>query len=141
MINVMPYKEIHGGKESIYEHIDENFTVPEKVITYLQTTQPFCVAMGLYKHPFKDIQLCGPYFYTDGEYYWDRDAWKYVLKYHVTLPQKFIDKVLSDEGSAFLAKCAASDESWAKRIEYWKKQPNTLCLLPNDAGDLSLDNF
>ena len=115
MINVMPYKEINGGWESIYDHIDESFVVPEKVIAYLQTTQPHLVCMGLYKHPFKDMQLCGPYWYTDGEYFWDRDAWKYVIKYHVTLPQKFIDKVMSDEGTAFLEKCAESDEAWVER--------------------------
>ena len=137
MINVTPYKEINGGEESI----DENFTVPEKVIAYLQTTQPHLVCMGLYKHPFKDMQLCGPYWYTDGEYYWDRDAWKYVVKYHVTLPQNFIDKVMSDEGTAFLEKCAESDESWSKRIKELKESPATLCLMPENAGDFSLDEF
>ncbi len=141
MINVMPYKEINGGEESIYDHIDENFTVPEKVIAYLQTTQPHLVCMGLYKHPFKDVQLCGPYWYTDGEYFWDRDAWKYVVKYHVTLPQNFIDKVMSDEGTAFLEKCAESDESWSKKIKELKESPATLCLMPENAGDYSLDEF
>ena len=141
MKNVMPFKEIKGGEESIYDHIDENYTVPAKVIAYLQTTQPHLVCMGLYKHPFKDITLCGPYWYTDGEYYWDRDAWKYVMKYHVTLPQDFIDKVLSEEGTAFLEKCAQSNNSWSKIIGDRKKQPNSLCLMPDDAGDLSLDDF
>lgn len=141
MINVMPYKEINGGWESIYDHIDENFAVPKKVIAYLQTTQPHLVCMGLYKHPFKDMELCGPYWYTDGEYFWDRDAWKYVVKYHVTLPKKFIDKVMSDEGTAFLEECAKSDESWAKRIKELKESPNTLCLMPENAGDYSLDDF
>ncbi len=141
MINVMPYKEIDGGEESIYDHIDETFSVPEKVIAYLQTTEPHMVCMGLYKHPFKDMQLCGPYWYTDGEYYWDRDAWKYVLKYHVTLPQSFIDKVMSDKGTDFLEKVAASDDSWRKRIQEMKERPNTLCLMPDNAGDYSLDDF
>jgi hypothetical protein len=121
MKNVMPYKEINGGEESIFDHIDENFKVPEKVIAYLQTTQPHMVCMGLYQHPFKDMQLCGPYWYTDGEYFWDRDAWKYVLKYHVTLPQDFIDKVMSDEGTAFLEKCAENDDSWSRRIKALKE--------------------
>lgn len=106
MINVMPYKEINGGDESIHDYIDESFVVPEKVIAYLQTTQPYLVCMGMYEHPFKDMQLCGPYWYTDGEYFWDRDAWKYVIKYHVTLPQSFIDKVMSEEGTVFLEKFA-----------------------------------
>jgi hypothetical protein len=141
MINIMPYKEIDGGEESIYDHIDENFVVPKKVIAYLQTTQPHLVCMGIYKHPFKDKELLGPYYYTDGEYYWDRDAWKYVIKYHVTLPQEFIDKVMSDEGTEFLEKCAASDESWTKTIKDWKENPNMVCFLPENAGDLSLDDF
>ena len=141
MKNVMPFKEIKGGEESIYDHIDENFVAPQKVIAYLQTTQPHLVCMGLYKHPFKDTILSGPYWYTDGEYYWDRDAWKYVLKYHVTLPQDFIDKVMSEEGTAFLEKCAQSNNSWSKIIGDWKKQPNPLCLMPDDAGDLSLEDF
>ena len=139
--NVMPFKEIKGGEESIYDHIDENFAVPKKVIAYLQTTQPHLVCMGLYKHPFKDTMLSGPYWYTDGEYYWDRDAWKYVLKYHVTVPQDFIDKVMSEEGTAFLEKCAQSNNSWSKIIGDWKKQPDSLCLMSDGAGDLSLDGF
>lgn len=52
MINVIPYKEIDGGEESVYDHIDESYVVPEKVITYLETTQPHMVCMGIYKHPF-----------------------------------------------------------------------------------------
>ena len=47
MKNVMPFKEIKGGQESIYDHIDENYNVPQKVIVYLQTTQPHMVCMGL----------------------------------------------------------------------------------------------
>lgn len=141
LINVMPYKEINGGNESIFDHIDESFVVPQKVIAYLQTTQPYLVCMGIYKHPFKEQELAGPYWYTDGEYYWDRDAWKYVIKYHVTLPQAFIDKVMSEEGTAFLEKCAADDASWAKRIKELKESPNTLCLMPDDAGDYELDDF
>ena len=97
--------------------------------------------MGVYKHPFKEKRLLGPYLYTDGEYYWDRDTWKYVLKYHVTLPQDFIDKVLSDKGTAFLEECAKSDNFWNKVIKNWKSQPDTLCLLPDDAGDSSIDDF
>lgn len=141
MINVMPYKEINGGDESIYDHVDKNFVVPEKVIAYLQTTQPYLVCMGIYDHPFKDMQLCGPYWYTDGEFFWDRDAWKYVIKYHVTLPQSFIDKVMSEEGAAFLEKFAESNESWVKRIKELKQKPNTLCLVPEDIGDYPLEDF
>lgn len=141
MINVMPYKEIQGGEESIYDHIDESYAVPEKVIAYLKTTQPHMVCMGVYKHPFKDKDLPGPYWYTDGEYYWDRDAWKYVVKYHLTLPQAFVDKVMSEEGTAFLEKCMESDESWAKNIQSLNTRPNTLCLMPDNAGDIELEDF
>ena len=141
MINVMPYKEIDGGDESIYDHIDESYVVPEKVIAYLKTTQPHSVCLGIYKHPFKDQELLGPYWYTDGEYYWDRDAWKYVVKYHVTLPQAFVDKVMSEEGTAFLKKCMESDESWAKSIQSLKSSSNTLCLMPENAGDIELEDF
>lgn len=141
MINIMPYKEINGGEESIYDHINESFAVPQKVIAYLQTTQPYLMCMGVYDHPFKKMQLLGPYWYTDGEYYWDRDAWKYVLKYHVTLPQEFIDKVMSEKGTAFLEECAECNNSWSKAIRNWKEQPNTLCLMPDDTGDCSIDSF
>ena len=141
MKNLMPYKEINGGNESIYDNIDETFVVPEKVILYLQTTKPHMVCMGFYQHPFKDMTLLGPYWYTDGEYYWDRDTWKYVLKYHVKLPDVFIKKVMSDEGTIFLEKCAESNESWRKTIKDFKKIPNMLCLMPDDAGDISLENF
>lgn len=142
MINIMPYKELHGGDESIYDHVGESFTVPDKVILYLQTKQPHMACPGIYPHPFKpEMQLLGPYFYTDDEYYWDRDAWKYVVKYHVTLPQKFIDKVMSDEGTAFLEKCAESNDSWTARIREWKDRKDLLCLLPEDAGDHSLEDF
>ncbi len=141
IINLMPYKEINGGEESIYDNIDENFSVPEKVILYLQTTQPYMVAMGIYQHPFKDMTLLGPYWYTDGEYYWDRDTWKYVLKYHVKLPTAFINKVMSETGTIFLEKCADSDESWSKRIKAFKGDANNLCLMPDNAGDIPLERF
>ena len=141
MINIMPFKEINGGEESIYDHVDESFVVPAKVIAYLRTTIPYMMCPGIYKHPFKDMTLLGPYWYKDGEYYWDRDTWKYVLKYHVTLPQEFIDKVMSDEGTAFLESCSQSDASWTKEIQKLSERPNTVCLFPLNAGDFSLDDF
>lgn len=141
MVNLMPYKEINGGDESIYDNIDEKFSVPEKVILYLQTTQPHMMAMGIYQHPFKDMTLLGPYWYTDGEYYWDRDAWKYVMKYHVKLPTAFINKVMSDKGTIFLEKCAESDESWSKRIKAFKESKNGLCLIPDNSGDIPFEKF
>ena len=81
--------------------------MPNKVIAYLQTTMPFVMSPGFYDHPFKTgTHLLGPYRYTDGKYYWDRDTWKYVLKYNLVLLQEFIGHVMSDEGTSFLEKCA-----------------------------------
>ena len=106
IIPITPYKELHDGEESIYDHIQKEYVVPDKVIAYLQTTDPFLMALGIYEHPFKKgTQLMGPYWFTDGKYYWDRDTWKYVLKYGLVLPQEFIDHVMSEAGTAFLEKC------------------------------------
>ncbi len=142
MVCISPFKEINGGEESIYDYVQEGYEVPDKVIAYLKTTNPYLMSLGIYKHPFKpDKNLCGPYLYTDGYYYWDRDTWKYVLKYHVTLPQEFIDHVMSDEGTAFLEAQARESDSWVSRIKDWKEQKDTLCLLPDIAGDEKLENF
>ena len=104
-INITPFKEIKGGEFSIYDYIEEGYAVPEKVIEYLQTREPQLMSPGVYSHPFKEGEtLLGPYRYGDGKYCWDRDTWKYVLKYHVKLPQDFIEHVLAEEGTAFLKK-------------------------------------
>ncbi len=142
VISITPYKELCDGEESIHEHTMKGYAVPSKVIAYLQTTEPFMMSPGIYEHPFKEgTRLLGPYWFTDGKYYWDRDTWKYVIKYGLVLPQEFIDHVMSDEGTAFLEKCAKANNSWGKVIEEWKEQPNTLCLLPTDAGDMELEEF
>lgn len=142
-INLTPYKEIIGGEESIYDHIKEGYTVPEKVIEYLRTTKPYCMCPALYQHPFrKDVTLAGPYLYCDEQKYcWDRDTWKYVVKYGLTLPQEFIDHVMSKVGTEFIQKCKESGESWSGKIDEMKNRENTLCLLPADAGDMELENF
>ena len=49
--------------------------------------------------------------------------------------------MMSEEGTAFLEKCAKSDESWIKRIKELKESPDILCLMPENAGDYSLDDF
>ena len=103
MVCVSPFKEILCGGESIYDYVQEGYQVPDRVIAYLKTTAPYIMGLGIYQHPFRpEKNLAGPYLYTDGHYYWDRDTWKYVLKYHVTLPQDFIDHVMSEQGAAFL---------------------------------------
>ena len=142
VIPITPYKELRGGKESIHEHIQEGYAVPNKVIAYLQTTEPFMMSPGIYEHPFKEgNRRLGPYLFTDGKYYWDRDTWKYVVKYGLVLPQEFIDHVMSDEGTAFLEKCEKENNSWGNVIGKWKEQPNTICLLPENAGDMDLEDF
>ena len=130
-----PYIELHMGEESIYDHINHSFSVPDKVILYLQTKELYFFCPGLYQHPFhEETTLCGPYVYTDGYYYWDRDTWKYVLKYGLTLPQQFIDHVMTDEASIFLNQNHNGD--W-----HLAEHPNTLNLLPKDSGDIPLDQF
>jgi len=142
IVSITPYKELRGGKESIYAHIKDGYVVPNKVIVYLQTTEPFVMSPGIYEHPFKaGTRLLGPYLFTDGKYCWDRDAWKYVVKYGLVLPQEFIDHVMSDEGTAFLEKCAKGHNSLGKIIEKWKEQPNSICLLPENAGNIDLEDF
>lgn len=139
---VSPFKEIRCGKESIYDYVKDGYTVPDKVIAYLRTTEPYLMSPGIYEHPFKPgTRLLGPYMYTDGHYYWDRDTWKYVVKYHVTLPQEFIDHVMSEEGSAFIEQCIENSDSWSNAIKSWKKKQGFACFLPDNAGDKDLEDF
>lgn len=143
MVCISPFKEIHCGEHSIFDYVQEGYTVPEKVIEYLRTTKPYMMCPGIYEHPFiEGKDLLGPYMYTDGHYWWDRDMWKYVLKYHVTLPQEFIDYVMSDSGTEFLKQCEIEEDSWSSKIKDWKKsEEQGLCLLPDDAGDKELADF
>ena len=142
MVCVSPFKELGCGEKSIHDFVKDGYSVPDKVIAYLQTTKPHEMCLGIYEHPFKPgTYLCGPYTYTDGYYYWDRDTWKYVMKYHVMLPQEFIDHVMSDEGTAFLKEQAQENDSWSDRIKSWKEQAGVLCLLSDNAGDECLKDF
>ncbi len=65
----------------------------------------------------------------------------YVVKYGLTLPQEFIDYVMSDEGTKFIEQQIESNESWSKAIREWKKKKGFICLLPDDAGDRELADF
>ena len=97
---------------------------------------------GIYEHPFKPgYRLLGPYQYTDDKFSWDRDTWKYVVKYGLTLPQEFIDHVLSPAGIQFLEEFRRTTPSWEGVICSWKDQAGTLCLLPDNAGNEDLENF
>lgn len=139
--NLTPYSQLMCGKEDIHEHIKEEYKVPEKVLAYLCVGEPYLMCPGIYDHPFKEgIQLLGPYIYSDGYYYWDRDTWKYVVKYGLTLSQEFIDHVMSEAGTAFLKK-NCTDNKWEGVISEWKNNSNQLCLLPDNAGSIDLENF
>lgn len=141
-ITITPYKELRLGKKSIYDYVQPGYTVPPKVIAYLQTKEPSLMSPGIYTHPFKpEKHLLGPYTYTDGLYRWDRDTWKYVLKYGLTLPQSFIDHVMSDEGTEFLKKCGTKSDFWYNKIEELEAGAPHLNLLPKDGGDIPLDDF
>ncbi len=141
-INVMPFDEIRGGDLSIYDYVEEGYSVPEKVIEYLRTREPYMMSPGIYPHPFKKGEhLLGPYWYGDGKYYWDRDAWKYVLKYHVKLPQDFIEHVMSDEGTTFLENARKNKDSWYHQVEEIEEGNSHINLLPRDGGDVSLEEF
>lgn len=139
---ISPYKEIRCGCESIYDNIEEGYTVPAKVIAYLRTTTPYIMSPGVYAHPFKkDVHLLGPYMYTDGHFCWDRDTWKYVMKYGLKLPQEFIDHVMSEAGTKFIESCIEKNESWSTTIKEWKKKQGFVCFLPDNAGDVELEKF
>lgn len=142
MICLSPFKELHCGCKSIHEFVQEGYSVPDQVIKYLKTTQPYIMSPGIYDHPFKPGEkLLGPYMYTDGKYYWDRDLWKYVLKYHVTLPQEFVDHAMSKKGSEFIEQWMKEQASWSNEIQNMKAQEGMLCLLPDNAGDMDLEDF
>ena len=141
-IRLTPYKELKLGYKSIYDYVQVGYTVPPKVIAYLQTKEPSIMSPGIYTHPFKPKKhLLGPYTYTDGLYRWDRDTWKYVLKYGLTLPQSFIDHVMSDEGTEFLKKCGTKSDFWYNKIEVLEAGAPHLNLMPTDCGDVPLDDF
>lgn len=85
--------------------------------------------------------MLGPYWYTDWKYFWDRDLWKYVVKYNVTLPEEFVNYVMSGAGDAFFEEYIDKSDSWSGTIKQWKKKNGMLCLLPDDAGDKELSEF
>ena len=141
-----PYKELRPSssslERSIYDYIKEDYSVPDKVIAYLRAGQPAYMCPGIYKHPLKNgITLLGPYVYTDGYYTWDRDTWKYVIKYGLTLPEAFIDHVMSEKGTAFIEQRMAENYNWSDVINSWTEKSDFLCLLPKNTGDKELEDF
>ena len=146
MICLTPYKELNGGEESIFDHVKEGYKVPDKVIAYLRTKKPFLMSPGIYNNPFKEsMRLYGPYLYTDDTYYWDRDTWKYIVKYGLELPQEFIDHVMSEAGTEFIDKQIKENESWSKVLKEWKENKKNILVLVDPNGeeddDDSIDDF
>ena len=141
-ISITPYRELRSGDQSIYDSVQEGYTIPPRVVAYLRAGRPYLMMPGIYPHPFKPgKRLLGPYKYTDGTYSWDRDTWKYAVKYHVVLPREFIDHVMSEAGAAFLAQYGAQTGAWSDTIKQWKERRDILCLLPDDAGETQLEEF
>lgn len=98
-----PYKEIHSGSDSIYDHIREGYSVPDKVIEYLKIPNPYLAGAGIYTHPFEpEVTLLGSTMFSDGYYYWDSRTSEYVSKYGLVLPEEFIAHVMSDKGTEFI---------------------------------------
>jgi len=142
VISLTPYKEIKGGSLSIYDYVEEGYTAPEKVIRYLRTTKAYAMSSGMYQHPFNSEKtLLGPYLYTDGRYCWDRDTWKYVVKYGLKLPEEFVEYVMTGGGDEFLDTYAESHLSWKKIIADMKFGEEMGRLYPEDAGDIDIEEF
>ena len=134
-ICITPYIELMCGNKSIYNYTKINYTVSDKVIQYLQIPNMYYVSPGVYTHPFKsNITLFGPYTYTDGHYYWDRDTWKYVLKYGLLLPERFINHVMSEKGTEYLKQQLGTYYTL-------KTHEDLLNLPPTDCGDIPYCKF
>ena len=132
LICISPFKELRGGEESIYDYIDKDFSVPDKVIAYLRVKTGCLARPGIYEHPFKvGMRLLGPFKYTDGKYIWDSDLWKYVLKYHVTLPQEFVDYVMSSVLDDYFIQHIEDSDIWPEYMKPYKKKQGWKSFLPN----------
>ena len=142
MVCLTPFEELSLGDESIHDWVEAGYKVPSKVIAYLKTTEPFIMSPGIYDHPFKPGErLLGPYCYTDGHFWWDRDCWKYVTRYHVKLPREFVDYVMSGKGDEFLAIHLPWAKSWFDRIEKNYGDIPHGNFLPEDAGNVDIEAF
>ena len=142
IIDLTPYKEIHCGKESIYDNVEEGFSVPDKVVLYLRTNDNLCAAPGIYEHPFMSGRnLFGPYISSDDIYAWERDTWKYVLKYGLKLPQSFIDYVMSEEGTKYIENYAKKDKVFSEILKKYNEDPKNLTVHVEGEDGIPYDEF
>lgn len=76
-----------------------------------------------------------------GRFWWDRNRWKYATKYHVMLPQEFVEYVILGTGDKLLESHATDTSSWSDRIEeHCRNTPHGNFLLKS-AGNLDLKDF
>ena len=142
LIDLTPYKEILCGSGSIYDNTEDGYSVPDKVILYLRTNDNWMASPGMYEHPFiKDRILFGPYISSDDIYDWERDTWKYVLKYGLKLPQSFIDYVMSDEGTKYIEDFAKKDEIFAEILKKYNEDPKNLTIHVEGEDGIPYDKF
>lgn len=105
-----PYKEILSGSESIYDHVREGYSVPDKIIEYLNIDNVYLTCSGIYNHPFEpEKTLFGFDMFSDGYYYWHCCTAEYVTKYGLVLPEEFISHVMSHKGTEFIKKYKQGD--------------------------------
>lgn len=76
-----------------------------------------------------------------GRFWWDRNCWKYAAKYHVMLPQEFVEHVISGTGDKLLESYATDTSSWSGRIEERCRNMPHGNFLPKSAGNLDLKDF
>ena len=76
-----------------------------------------------------------------GRFWWDRNCWKYAAKYHVMLPQEFVEHVISGTGDKLLESYATDTSSWSDRIEEHCRNASHGNFLPKSAGNLDLKDF
>ncbi len=134
LINLTPYEELEQGDKSMNDSVDDTFEIPDKVLLYLQGGKEYVMSPGIYMHPFRpEMHLAGPYIYTDGKYIWDRDTWKYVKKYHLRLPDEFIEYVMAKDVDEFINE----RESWNDKF----KAKGAISFIPEDDGDVNLEDF
>lgn len=142
IIDLTPYKEIHCGMESIYDNVEEGYSVPDKVILYLRTNDNLCAAPGIYEHPFiSGKNLFGPEISSDDIYAWERETWKYVLKYGLKLPKSFIDYVMSEKGTKYIENHAKMDEIFAEILKKYEEDPKNLTVYVEGENGVPYDEF